>query len=1264
MPTPAPSTSQTLLRLLKADALPAVLALLVLANTTAMPQAQAGSVLNQGIGLYQKGRVTEAVTVFKRAVKQQPQAQSYLWLGKGLKRQGPSQYQNAVHAFEQALMYAPGHPEASKELAELYSWRPHTRAKALELYENYLNQYPQDKTASKNMAQLLIWEGRYMEAEPIAERVAPYFRGDKSFLQAYAQMLTYNGRAPEGLQVLEERLGAHRPNSSASVQQLYVAALVKAKRYEQAKSIYQSLLGRLDGRWSSTSPEAVEALSAMAYELKDYPLAVQVDTQLLQNPRANRTEVTRRLARSYAKLGEFDQAFQRMDSLREQGRLNNQGLLEYADLVIEGLKQHDPNASAAKAEGLLQEAQQQAPEMEAEVGLRMGRLLALGGGDRFDEATHYYLSALKQKQNPALVKEWIGLLQSAQQQPRVQVIDAFEQTLQVLPKEPKLWEAYADYLSWDEGTRIKALETYAKLGETYPSRVTALTPKLDEVLGWHQAKRRGLPLYQHLANVYPDAMGPILAQARAYWQDKAFKMDARKADSLYQLLLQQNPNNSTLAMEYGQMLGAMSGSGQQGRSLQLLKNLYQSNPSKLPIAVSYANALASAGHYDEAANVFGAIVASHPNSPEAALGKGQNYLWSGNAFAAKRWLSQAHAQFPNNADITLALAEANKAIGAYGEAMKLMEEAAKMPPQEAGSAARAEAGDETMERPIAQPMQHAPVRHMAPARHMPEQSMPTDDGGWSDEPQAFAPPEGTSAGPQLALTFADEVAPEAYAEERPTTLAAAAVPGPTPAHSAGFNQALQQLQALEEQTEHTFNTVQQKVDVLQDLTPSQATVNTVLPQQRALPTQGRTNGWGEGFDMSTPSQSTPVAGEGFAQRLWQEDPSLTGAPGQNATLDKLTGLQGQLSQLMRPSFRSGFLYSMQKGDRSTNSLRHWAFPTQMSFMLTPQVRVRAGYALRNFSLPKSTLAGNVTNTRANQYSGGLTWQLHDRVTFDGDLGITTFGQSDSVNVTYQTRLTAQLHDYVKASVGVRRIPLETSFLSFAGAKYNNGPLAGKLVGQVRENTAFAELNMGPYKGWDWNLGYGYSWIDGSQTPKNTKNEAFTNLGYTWRFNKDHAARLAYELLYFGYAKNATTGFYDPTRANGSNPVSTLNPVSLANNGTVLGGYYSPDLFLLNDVRLELRGSFAKKFLEYRIGGAIGTQTSRSGLPGEKTGTRMAYQMNAQLTANVSESFSLYGLVDYINTGGVFDRWRFGGGIIYRPEIKALMPAFGKTSATP
>jgi hypothetical protein len=323
------------------------------------------------------------------------------------------------------------------------------------------------------------------------------------------------------------------------------------------------------------------------------------------------------------------------------------------------------------------------------------------------------------------------------------------------------------------------------------------------------------------------------------------------------------------------------------------------------------------------------------------------------------------------------------------------------------------------------------------------------------------------------------------------------------------------------------------------------------------------------------------------------------------------------------------------------------------------MRIRGGIQPTRYALPNGVSPDSSWGTR---YGLGATLKYWDRLTLDGDIALTHFSQSNSNNITFNTEAKYDFTDSIRAKIGFNRLPQYTSLLTTAGLKPNRGAFSGDLLGQARENSLFAELNTNPFnQNWDWNLGYSWAFLDGSHVPTNYKNQAFTSLGHTWHYGQSQQVRLGYEFLYFGYSKNTTNGFFDTTATGLTRPVSSLRPPTLANSRYDFGGYYSPGLFIMNAFRLDFRGSLFDKFLEYKLGGSLGTQSVRlgNGIKGEGNSTTLSTAFDGNAIMNFTDWLALYGDVDFLDAGGQFNRWRFGGGLIVRPHIKTLSPVFGK-----
>jgi hypothetical protein len=372
--------------------------------------------------------------------------------------------------------------------------------------------------------------------------------------------------------------------------------------------------------------------------------------------------------------------------------------------------------------------------------------------------------------------------------------------------------------------------------------------------------------------------------------------------------------------------------------------------------------------------------------------------------------------------------------------------------------------------------------------------------------------------------------------------------------------------------------------------------------------------------------------------------------------DQLSDVEKGLINELRPMMRGGFVYSSQQGESTTTQLRNYGFPNQFSMSLTPQVRIRGGIVPTKWYIPNGV---SPDDSLGLQYGFGTTIKYWDRLTLDGDIAITHFTQSGSENLTYQTQAEFAFNDAVHAKLGARRIPLYNSLLSVAGLKPSQGAFQDELVGQARENGFYAELNTHPFsQNVDWNLGCEWAFIDGEHIPTNYKNQAFTSLGYTWHLGPRHQLRAGYEFLYFGYSKNTTAGFFDTTALGTQQPVAGLRPVVLADPGYDFGGYFSPQWFVMNAIRADLRGSLFNKFLEYKVGGSLGVQNFGLGHGIDDNGvatSSLASAFDANLIMNLTDWLAAYGEVDFLDAGGQFNRWRFGGGLILRPHIEALSP---------
>jgi tetratricopeptide (TPR) repeat protein len=1226
-----------------------LLAQLVLAHPVLMAAAN-GPAAKQGVQYYNKGWYNKAIPLLTQAAKQNPtDAKTFAYLGKALKKQGV--LPQAQQAFVKSLSLNPNQVDVLNELAESYSWKPATRPQAIERYEQSLAINSNQPAVKKNLAQVLYWQGDYDQAASYASQVAGQYGNDKKFMSGYAALMVANKQYDEALRIYESKL-----NASASTdfytRQGYAIALVKTGQADKAEQIYRGLtFGATKG-----NDDQLNALAGLAYELEDYPGALANDKRIARKTDA----VQLRMARSYAKTGQSQEALNLLYGLYNAGKLPASQTVEVGDLAFDAITTEETRTTESGksyrarvlkpgwqtmlptpnwVEDLYKKAATSGQDKTG-VALRLARYYTLQP-DRFASATDFYTYVLEQDTtNTAVKTELVDYLKSARSIPGADVSGKLADLASRFPNDYMIQASQAELLSYEEGTRPQALQKYLALLSSFPGNRTETLAGLNQTLEWHQPKQAYAQWYQQVLVADPGNVWAQRSMARAYWQDTTAPRQYSQALAAYRGLKPQLGNDPVFITEYGDFLASLPAGSMRNEALKEMADIHASNPANVDVTVAYANLLSYAGKYDAATKLYSEALTAQPDNRKALAGKSLTLIWSGQKFKAAESLKALRAQYPNDEAVAIALVQAYKAMGRYDKAMDVLKELRQ------GIS------------PAGMPSGAATPDPIAPK---------TDLKAALDEATKKLATEEAPAYSQVSVVTEDSattmMGDDTPAHAEPVATVAMAI-DPAQQELDRLDASLKALEQLQTRTGQNLDALDRQVNYVKQRSPLELQEQVLMTPSKVSPTTGGATANGASADSLfnrtlEGNSGSSAAGQsyGLQNNLGQpqSDPFSSTMAG-SGSQETLNNLDKELNLLMRPTLRSGFLYSQQGGDGTTNALRSYAFPNQIEMSLTPQIRVRGGYNYRKFWLPDTSISPRVTF--ANQYSVGTTAKLLDRLTFDGDLSITQFTQSDSTNLTYQARLIADVTDRIRFQAGMRRTPYDLSLLSFSGFSPSVGPLAGQLVGQVRENAVFAQLNMGPWKGWDLNGGYEFAWIDGNNVQNNTKNQAFASLGYTQKYLNQHTARIGVESLFFGFAKNATNGYYDVQGGSGL-PVVSLSPATAAPNGVILGGYFSPDQFYLNSVRLDLKGYWLGRLLEYQVGGGVGIQNIRQGVPGVANRNSAAYQANAMLTANVTDWLSIYTLAEYLDSGGLFNRFRVGGGLIVRPRIDAISPVFGK-----
>ncbi|WP_373531411.1 tetratricopeptide repeat protein [Vampirovibrio sp.] len=1201
--------------------------LLALAKSAARPAATS-SALNQGIANYNRGYVEKAIPFFEQAAQQNAQSEApFIWLARSYQKQGkPADLTKAKAAYQKVLTLNPNNVEALSNLGEMWSWDPALRAEAVNLLKRGHELNPKDAGIAKKLSEALFWQGNAMDALRYAAPIANQYQNDKKFMAEYAQMLSVTGHADEALKIYSTILqGEGTPSIGLKVNQ--ARAFHGSGQTQKAQALYEEIGRTVANTPLSKEPDFIQSMSSLAFDLGLFAESFKWD-QTLPASTSRQKDVQLRQARALTKVYRVPEAIDRFHRLYEAGLLTTDEKLEYAEYIRMLHLAPDALPAPNLLETLYAEAAQESPN-NPEVALRMARLYS-EEANRFDDTVSAYQKALGNPalQNRATVqKEFLDYLKTDKTQPVV-VENLFKQMLSESPDDLQVKTAYAEYLSWQTDRRSEALRMYVELGQADTLNAEAWESRIEEVLKWHKPTTAMIPVYQEVVNLYPQNKAIWLAVARAYASDKNYYTESIET---YSKLVKNHPDDGTIKREWLGLL--LSNERHRSDNVRLLKTMTTENPGDLDVLAAYGKLLSYEHQYGRANDAFEQVLSQNPEHREALVGKGYVILWSGRKLAAKDFFQDLRAKYPDDVDVALGLAQTEKLLGRYDQAMKIIQEIKPLMDQ----ADQADQGVPSNPQSSALPLQNdafLPVAYQA-----------GEINAWQDnsvQDYSIVPVQ----------------TPVQIAEASPDDLNALR------SEIDALSDAVNTLKLLQESSRNQLDHLDKTIRTTRDAVPYEMSLQAPDESDTQLAKFAGGNATDETGLTATSSGGTRAVGQAGMSKAYgnytaldyDTNPLLSGLG--RFRNDDLDDLEKGLANDLRPMIRSGFQYSRQGGDDTTTRLSSWGFPSQVSLSLTPQVRVRAAFRPGRFFLPNGV---SPDSTNAFEYGVGGTIKYWDRLTLDGDMAFTRFSQSESTNVTFQAQAQYDFNDSIRAKVGMSRLPQYTSLLTLAGLRPNQGAFRGDLVGQARENSIYGELNTHPFsQNVDWNLGYAWAWVDGSKIPTNYKNQAFTSLGYTWHYGARQQVRLGYEFLYFGYGKNATNGFFDTTAAGVDDPVANLRPVTLANSNYVFGGYYSPKLFLMNAGRLDFRGSLFNKFLEYKMGGSLGAQTVRlgSGIQEDGNGTTLSKAFDANLILNFTDWLAAYGDVDYLDAGGQFNRWRFGGGLIVRPHIDALSPVFG------
>jgi hypothetical protein len=339
---------------------------------------------------------------------------------------------------------------------------------------------------------------------------------------------------------------------------------------------------------------------------------------------------------------------------------------------------------------------------------------------------------------------------------------------------------------------------------------------------------------------------------------------------------------------------------------------------------------------------------------------------------------------------------------------------------------------------------------------------------------------------------------------------------------------------------------------------------------------------------------------------------------QPVTSRQIDQLRREIYEDTRTNVEGLFEYRNETGDLN-NRLNLWRYGARLNYHLSSGTvlsfrGVRSEYRTRDNVLP-----GNGTN-----FTGGAKFSFGESGSLRLEGGATRFN-TESTTVNALAAFERQWSENFGLHFTASRSNVEESMLSATGVRPPVGPFAGQLVGQVMDNRFVGGARWGFLSRWDL-FGEGGG---GTRTGRNVESNPFRAGGGGVGFNfvsesPDESLsllRAAYAVDYFGFDKNLfgfggasltdRRGQPIPLVRIGSDGLQTVASGAFPG----VGGYFSPQNFLSNTGRLELKGSPQGRF-EYGVTAFAGAQKYTG------SDTRGAFGCSAVLVFHLSDRFSL------------------------------------------
>jgi hypothetical protein len=345
------------------------------------------------------------------------------------------------------------------------------------------------------------------------------------------------------------------------------------------------------------------------------------------------------------------------------------------------------------------------------------------------------------------------------------------------------------------------------------------------------------------------------------------------------------------------------------------------------------------------------------------------------------------------------------------------------------------------------------------------------------------------------------------------------------------------------------------------------------------------------------------------------------------TSQEIDQLKQEISDSSSSNLQGIFEYHAENGDLN-NRLDFWRYGGQINYRWKPDTMVYVRATRASYMTIGRTLDEHGFN-----WTVGVRTSLSEAINLQVEAGDTRFStDSSTINALGTLRFKVGGSTlYVTGS----RTNVEESLLSATGIRPISGPFAGQLVGQVMDNRAVGGGLFKLTQRLDISAEGGGGARTGNNIDINGLRTASAGAGFNLIADSEESSlslvRASYSLDYYGFAEDLLGygGASLTDRRGRPIPIPFLGADGispLASSGHPgVGGYFSPQAFVSNVGRLELRGRLHPS-AQYDVSGFVGAQ--------DYTGSRsrLASGFFGSVTLRLSDRFSVPVSYVYDNVG--------------------------------